>query len=1028
MATNPRRTAEELKDPQYNYYIAFGLEIDETNPKQLEQTIKTVLGNPSGTNIRLRRLLEIKDDILKTMVEDAKYDEKTGQYTPKTGARKEEKERAIEFKLEEAVEVIQDMCSKSGRDFILLSDLDNIRAKSKRYFTIDELKKRIAYLQNQGIKLIDNVDKTMPFAEYQKVEDNLKIIGKKNLYDFLGVSPNESAAGIKTANDRAYSDGTKTNDLKRKQAVSGLNASVKTLLLSADAKYRTNYDNYLKLKDGVWSKFELRKTYGLNLSIDEYEEFVQLVIDSLGVKVDEAERIIFVGCNYYRIFIAGLEDVTKVKFDTCPYCNKIYKKGEKSCPHCGKPLEIICWNCHGKMAYSKTNKTCPSCGATPQAQEILQKKSEVLSGLLRLPQSDIPKLETALLEIKNVIPNYASFSESVAYKKIKGYEDAIADRKKTEAKLGDAYREDEKKIQKLIAEKKYFTAEGQAKALKTKYNTYNAENTEKLVATISATTDRSRQFLALAKSCMARNDSRTAIGNAAKAIDLCADCIEASAVMQKYPPVAPVSARCTSNGNSVKIEWTVSGEQDFVTYTVVKKIGIAPVNADDGSIVAENLSIAYTEDSTVVPATLYYYAVYAERYGVKSKIIVAQAPPIYADVSQVRQEVVNDCIKVSWTAPQNVKEVKVYKRSGNVAPDKPESGEPVRCETTGFTDSNVTGENAYLIVCVYDKGVLSRGVRSVFKPYKALNAVKNPALIHDTGTNYIFGGESDGGEVKLYYSEAKLPVPVGKTQRLNDFGTVGKGLVALPTMINLDGKTVVSLPANKLGWVYPVTQNDQLFIVSEPIVFNTIKGQNLRYELLGGTLTLTGTVNERADYIIIKVSEKDFPKTMDDDGACFRFKREDLVKNGKIELKLKSGALSYISVFTEFKTGTVITYAEPFIFEEPVGEKQKVDVRYKLDYTVSPVKPFKLTVTFEADSEITVPAFVLMKGRPRPLNKTDGELVERVESVELKKGMFSKRYTAKCTVTVPPAAVNMKFIIFTAEDKSDVRFREVLTM
>ncbi|MGN0806013.1 MAG: zinc ribbon domain-containing protein, partial [Candidatus Coproplasma sp.] len=605
------------------------------------------------------------------------------------------------------------------------------------------------------------------------------------------------------ANDKAYSDGTKTNDLKKKQAVSGLNASVKTLLLAADAKYRTNYDNYLKLKDSVWSKFELRKTYGLNLSIDEYEEFVQIVIDSIGVKVDEAERIIFVGCNYYRIFIAGLEDPSKVKFDTCPYCNKIYKKGEKSCPHCGKPLEIICWNCHSKMAYSKTNQTCPSCGATPQAQETLRKKSEALDNLLRLPRPDIQNLETALLELRNVIPNYTSFTESVAYKKIKSYDEAIKERREIESKLGNSYREDEKKITKLVAERKYFTAEGQAKSLKTKYGTYNADNTTKLIASISAVTVKAQQFISLAKAAMAKNDAKSAISNAAKAIDLCDDCVEARSVLQKYPPAPPLSARCTANSNAVKVEWTIAGEQDFVTYTVIKKIGVVPTSAEDGSIVAENLSIAFVEDATIVPATRYCYAVFAERYGIKSRIVVTQAPPIYSDVTQVRQEVVNDCIKVAWTAPQNVKEIRVSKRSGNIAPDKIEAGEEVHCDLTGFTDSSVSGENAYLIVCVYDQGVLSRGVRSVFKPYRALNAVKNPALKHESGTRYIFSGESDGNEVKCYYSETKLPVPVGKTQRLNDFGTVGKGLKPLTATVNMEGETVITLPAGMLGWVYP---------------------------------------------------------------------------------------------------------------------------------------------------------------------------------------------------------------------------------
>ncbi len=1026
MAGNPRRTEEELKDPQFNYFIAFDFEITETNTKQIEQTVKVKLSSAGGS-IRSRRFLELKDDIIETMCNDAKFNGSV--YEPKKGGRKEEAAHAVEFKLDEAVEIIQDMCSKSGRKFILYSDLENIRTKAKRYFTVDELKNRISYLQEQGIKIIDNIDKTMPFNEYKKVDENLTKAKKRDLYDFLGVSNTATSKEISDAHDKTYSSGTKTNDLALKQAVSGLCASAKTILLNSDPKYRKNYDYYLKLKDTVWSKLELRKTYGINLSMDEYEEFVQIVIDSIGVTLNEAERILAIGCKYNNIFISGKEGESN--FDTCPYCNKIYKKGAKSCPHCGKPLEIVCWNCSGKMAYSKTNQICPSCGVSKQAEDTFRKKAEALDALIRLPQTDIPKLETAFLDLRNVIPNYSTKPDSVACKKIKSYESVIAERKSVEEKMGNSYREDEKKIRNLILEKKYYTADGQAKTLKSKYSTYNINNTLKLIESIGVEIAKAQQILNDAKAAMARNDAKAAVANAVKAMEQCADCAEAYGVLQKFPPAEPTSVRSSVNGNSVKVEWTVAPNQEFVSYTVIKKVGVAPTSPDDGSVVAENLSIAFLEDGAVVPATKYFYAVFANRNGVKSKIAITQAPIIYADVSNVHQEVVNDCIKVVWTAPQNVKEIKVFKNKGNVAPDKPDTGEAVQCDLSGFTDNGVSGENAYFIVCAYQtdgNAVYSRGVRSVFKPYKILNEIKSPALKCEGGSTYIFTGDAGGNTVNLYYSANKLQLPYKKTQRLNEFGTVAKGLTALSTSVDMEGNTVVNLPDDRLGWVYPVALNDQLFVISEPILFNTIKGQNIKYELLAGTVVITGSVNERAENIILKVSSKTFPKTMQDDGECFRFKRADFVREGKIELKLKSNTINYISVFTEYKMNGIVSYAQPFIIDEPLGEKEKVPVLYKLDYAVSPTKPFKVNILFESDIEVTVPAFLLMKGRPRPMSKSDGEFVERVEPIPLKKGLFSKKYTGKCTLTVSPTAANMKFIIFLAEDKNDVKLREVFTL
>lgn len=1027
MAVNTRRTEEELKDPQFNYFIAFDFEITETNPKTIEQNVKVKLSTTAGSNLRLRRLLELKDDIIEIMCNDAKFN--GAVYEPKKGARKEEAARAVEFKLAEAVEIIQDMCAKSGRKFILYSDLENIRTKAKRYFTVDELKKKIDYLQQQGIKIIDNVDKSMPFNEYKKVEENLAKAKKRDLYDFLGVKSNASAEEISAAHDSTYSSGTKTNDLALKQAVSGLCASVKTLLLNKDTNYRLNYDNYLKLKDSIWGKFELRKLYGINLSMEEYEEFVQIAVDTLGVPLNEAERILAVGCKYYSLFVSGKEGESN--FDTCPYCNRIYKKGAKSCPHCGKPLEIICWNCGGKMAYSKTNQTCPICGAAKQTEEKFRQKSGVLDAFLRQTQPDIPKIENAYLDLCNILPDYSAKPDSVISKKIKGYQDAVKNIKAEEEKLGTSYREDEKNLKKLISEKKFFSAEAQAKTLKQKYAAYNAENTSQLIFSISAKLNKIRQFLNLAKNAAAKNDPKTAILNAVKANELCEDCEEARAILKKYPPTAPTSVQTFIYGNSVKIEWTAAPSQENVRYTVIKKIGVSPSGPDDGSIVAENLSITFYEDPAVVSATKYYYAVFADRCGIKSKPVITQAPIIYADVTQVHQEIVNDCIKVTWKEPQNVKAVRVLKKKGNIAPEKPEEGEAVTCDLSGFTDNNVSGETAYLIICEYSvdgAAVLSHGIRSVFAPYKILNKISNARITYAGGNQYIFNSDGDTNTVNLFYSEDKLSLPYNKTQRLTDFGTVAKGLKKLATSVDIEGNTLVNLPEGKIGWLFPIAQNEQLFIISEPLIFNTIKGQDIKYELLAGSLVIKGTVNEKAENIVLKVSEKAFPKTMNDDGECFRYKRSDFVRDGKVELKLKANALSYVSVFAEFKSIGIVSYSQPFVIEEVLGEKEKVFVRYKLDYSVSSSKPFKLNILFEADSAVTVPVLLLMKGRPRPLDKTEGELVERVGPVALKKGLFSNKFTGKCTVKVAPVAINTKFIVFISDDKSDIKLREVATL
>ena len=70
---------------------------------------------------------------------------------------------------------------------------------------------------------------------------------------------------------------------------------------------------------------------------------------------------------------------------------------------------------------------------------------------------------------------------------------------------------------------------------------------------------------------------------------------------------------------------------------------------------------------------------------------------------------------------------------------------------------------------------------------------------------------------------------------------------------------------------------------------------------------------------------------------------------------------------------------------------------------------------------------LLMRGSPKPLNKSRGELVEKIVKMPLKKGLFSKDYSAKLTLTVPPMARDMSFALFPADENTGyVQLKEVI--
>ena len=1025
-----QRTPEELGNPEYNYFIAFKIDPKETDKSKIETRIKTALSSTSGTIVG-RRLNELKNDVLEVMCNDSVFNSASGTYAVGKGGRAKEAAAAKTFKLKEATGIVEILCQT--RKMLLKSELIkilNVKNKPVTYITESEFFGALSYLEKMGVKIIDNTDVSIPFSDYQQAEKRLEPLNKKDLYDFLGLSSSASAAEIQKASDEQYRESNKSSDLKKKQSVSNLCSTVKKLLLSGQAA-RDSYDRYLILRDKVWADFEKRKSFSIKeMSMEEYADYTQKVIELLKVSVAEAEKILAVGCKFFQFNIVGKSDGSN--FEVCPYpdCGKLYVKGAKSCPHCGKPLEIFCWNCRQTMRFTKDDKGCSACGATVHAHELFRQKCSALDGLLAKPVTDIATLQTAFLAVKNVVPNYASRADSAVAKKVNEYEGVIAARIKREETTGAKYREEVVAINELVAQKRYQSALALARGLAVKYPGYDSENTRKLTDSYTAVMNSAQQQVELAKQYMAQRNEGMAVAAAVKAIKLCDDHTEARQILQKFPPKPVTGLRASLDGGKIRLEWGAV-KQDYVTYTVIKKVGVAPTSAEDGALVEDGLSICFYEDLNIVSATPYFYAVYAERYGVRSSITATQTVVMgYADVANVRQEVVAGGVKVTWDTPQNVKSVEVWKNSGAVAPMNPGEGKRVPVSENGFTDACCDSENAYLIVCNYDvkgKTVYSHGVRAVFKPYEKTEPLRGVRIEPLGGGRYIFSCDAGyTGKVRLYTAATKLSIPTDTTLRYLDFNSICKGLSPVATVPNSEGRLAFSLPLGKIYQVYAIVSTEQLFIVSPPVLINMIEGiVRCTHTFADGIVTVMGQLHPKASAVIIRIGQKDYIDTPEAGGEKFTFRAEEFSRKGKLELKLKTDTVNYITVFVEFREDGVTSYAQPVRLTPPIDYRETIPVLYSMEYVSNPSKPFKVTLSFEADKEVFLPNMVLMQGSPRPLNKNAGGLCERVDDVVLKKGLFSKKYIAKRVIMAKPVPANIKFALFLDEDVSFIQLKEV---
>ncbi len=340
--TNLQRTAEELKNPDLNYFIAFKIDLKEIDKAKIEQKIKIALGQTDCSIIQ-RRLWELKDDIIQVMCNDAVFDGVS--YKPNAGARKKEAEVAKAFKIKETVDLIRMLCKV--RKTLLKSELLTIYYAANRsatYFTEEEFFQAISFISGLGVKIIDNTDVKIPFDKFQKADKLLELFKKQDLYDCLGLDKTASLTEIQDTARTVYQEFQKASDLNKKQSGSQLVGEIKIIL--CDQQVRKAYDQYLAIKKQVWDEFAQRRNFGIKeITMSEYEEYTQTVISQLKISTEEAEKILAIGCKYFQLIIVGESNSELPKgnpeaFRYCPFCGHRLNEstGYVYCPYCGEQL------------------------------------------------------------------------------------------------------------------------------------------------------------------------------------------------------------------------------------------------------------------------------------------------------------------------------------------------------------------------------------------------------------------------------------------------------------------------------------------------------------------------------------------------------------------------------------------------------------------------------------------------------------------------------------------------------------------
>jgi len=1016
------RTTEEQNNPEFNYYLFYAIDPAEKDPKRIEKKMNDKKNTFTQSSKSIdQKQKELFSEAIKIMTDNT--------------LREEEFQAAKKIKLNEALKIISSLANMRGK--IYKSDLKTIVDRDKTgWITLVELEKGIEYLIKQGVQILDDTQEILKLKEKKNIEDYLKTLRKNDLYDFLGLTKNDSLNELQRKQKELYSKAqgstNKTSETTAQGKLGGFN-------IFENEASKKNYDIYLATKD-IWDEIKyLKEGYGLlemqEMELLKYAERIKTALST--TDIDFIELLLAEGLKHLGIKTSGgLGD--KPDLEICPHCGKPYvnDKNPKACPNCKEPLEIVCWNCGGKAPYTVKKNTCPSCEAAKDHSARFDAIVKKIDNLLVQPGITITDIQTELNSLKNLLPDYKKMSASKLAKKVAEYEERVNKKINEEETVGKAYREEYEKIQELINLKKYMTASGAVTALKNKYPTYNAEKTDSLASVISSVITKVKQYAEKAKTYSAANNEDAAVSEIASALNLSVDYIEGKQIISKFPPKAPQSVSAVIKDNAAAITWVVEKQQKLAVFTVIRKNGSRPTSTEDGTVVASELSINFFEDKTIVSDTPYYYAVFASRLGVNSPIVCAGTPVVaYFDVSNIRQDIISGKIAVKWEAPLNVSEIEVIKKKGLVPPAGREDGQKITVKNNeAFEDGDYEkAGNSYFFVCVYKsaKGTnYSKGVTRTFKAFEELIPLANVKIEQNGTTSFtLICDKAVSGKRGIYFSTQEVNCKIGSTLQIAEFKNFYKGLNETGLMVADENTAAFTLPPDKAYYVYPVVCNEQLLIVSKPVIVNTMIGvSQISFSESSDEVVVTGKSHSFAKTIIAKVSNTSFPAALNSDGDRISVTKDDFVKDG-FHIKLKANSDSYITIFAETESEGVKSTTCGVRLGSVITKKEKVTVFYKMDVNLSAAKPFPVKIDFQADAPAVIPELMLVMGNPTPLSKNEGQLVDRTPSLTLKKGLFpGGKYAASFTIKSPPVAMNTKFKLFPSMENNYLTLKEVRSL
>ena len=792
-----------------NFYIAFDISpeiVDETSLlKELEKA-RALWGKKRNHPTQATRAqMMLKNlSLLKTQIPNPEF---VKQASEEAKLKLIVQERKLFEELDDSISIL------SKRGYIKEEEIERLKKQFKN-IPIEKIKSRIKVEIRTSVKS----DKSKKIPEFEKprakdIKEQLKVLNKENLYDFLEVVPNSS---LKTINERVQ---TKNQEVKR-------NAN-KTAQVTATQKLvgqclnifktelsRSSYDEYLRNE-----KFDsLKKRIVDQARIRDYvidsDLFEELQKDAMryGYSTEVAKDFIVSYAKTKKISCVIPQEDKIITLKKCGFCGVLNEPDANACVECGTKLILTCPKC--KQENPSANRSCSKCGFAigdmPNAIPLIKKSG------LAIRRKSYNQAQSYLEEAKQFWPTHPDIPNLA--REIKQKHEEI------EQVI--------QKVEKASKNKKFYQARKHLQH--SGIDTSSHSRLRFLEKTIHKRIEEANHLVRKAKTQL---KEETKISLYLRALDICEDCDLALTGLKRYPPSPPKSISVGELQNGIELRWPKHNQGSQLSYEIIRKENAPPSRINDGINLGSTGNNHFIDLETEIGSS-YYYAIFSIRGSVVSPTSCISKPILRkGNPTKLKVTPSDKSVDVHWVAPSKFHRIEVWRKKSGVGENEIKLKGVTK---NGFSDNQLQNGQAYeyriktIFIDYNGEEVSSKDIfiqAEPLPPAKAISLTRKP-----TPHGEEFSLKQEGGrEVRLYQASTHWPFYIEDLVSIEKLEEYSSMFTKIDT-----GKFRINHDFHGEKYVLPVViQGDYALVGREEKITSLLDIQNIKYTMIEGKIMIS---------------------------------------------------------------------------------------------------------------------------------------------------------------------------------------------